>query len=290
MNSEDVLKLLGAKSENLQELKDYVSNRFKKNPNIPEKVEEEPFLNIWKDLILDAEKKGLESTLNQKLNFSGSDIVLENPSKVKLEIYDSFAGPIPIIYALNVPDFEELVVKLVHRGKKFIGIEKTGAVFASGKTNRFIILSNKPYSNIPFTKIGVTEDGWKEKSLIIRREHECTHYFTKRFLGNSSVNIHDEIVADFTGISFVSGTYSSRWFLMGMGLDKYPKPQDTGRFSIYTKVLCDENKDVLKKMTIKISNNIEIWDKSQEAKKMSSKEKILFLCEKSLTELFDLFS
>ena len=83
--------------------------------------------------------------------------------------------------------------------------------------NKFVILSNKPYSNVPAERLGLEEEQWRNFSVIIRREHECTHYFTKRFLGSSRNNLHDELVADFTGIMCAVGEFNAFWLLRTNG-------------------------------------------------------------------------
>jgi len=284
--SEEILRSLGAKGEVLQELLNYTENKFNKSHVIPEKIEEEPFLESWKKIIPEIEKHGIEKAFNENLPHGEKDIVLQDPEGVKLEIYNSMAGPIPIIYALNVKDFEELVIKLVRKGKDFPGIEKTGASFAHGQNNRFIVLSNKPYSNIPAEKLNLEEKTWKEYSLIIRREHECTHYFTKRFLGSSQNNIHDELVADFAGMFSAAGEYHAKWFLTGMGIEKYPEPQSDGRFIIYTSKISPEAREILKDITCKVAYNLEDLSKTEEFKKLNLQEKILYLCKKDLLEFY----
>ncbi|MDR1253888.1 MAG: hypothetical protein LBJ95_02600 [Oscillospiraceae bacterium] len=286
--SSELLEAIGAKGEILQELLDYTANRFGKNPQIPEVIAEEPFIGAWKSFIEKVKDQGIVAALNNNISHGEEDIVLQKPEGVKIEIYDSLAGPIPIFYATDTKDFEELVIKLIHKGKEFPGIEKTGASFANGKSTRFIILSNKPYSNIPAQKLGLEDEQWKDFSLIIRREHECTHYFTKRFLGSSQNNLHDELIADYAGMSSAAGEYHADWFLIGMGIDDYPKPQTEGRFSIYTVGLSDEAKDVLKKITVKAARNIEKWSKKDENRKLTLREQILFLCSLSLLELYEL--
>ncbi|MDR0739071.1 MAG: hypothetical protein LBF33_02855 [Oscillospiraceae bacterium] len=288
MNDSEVLRSLGASGNVLDELEKYVTNRFQMSNDIPDVVKKEEFISSWEKLVLDVKKTGIQQTLNDSISHGEKDIILKNPSDTKIEIYNSIAGPIPIIYTSCVEDFEELVIKLIHKGKPFPGIEKTGAAFAHGKVVRFIILSNKPYSNIPASKLALDDEKWKEMSMIIRRDHECAHYFTKRFLNNSSMNIHDELMADFAGIYSADGTYHSRWFLVGMGLDEYPKVKE-GRFSVYTNILSEKAKDVLKKLTIKISNNIEKWSKTPEAKALSYKEKILFICKNNLIKWYKLY-
>lgn len=290
MEYNKVLKSLGADDAVCKELKDYLENKFKTDKEIPEHIPDESFIEAWQEIIDYVKEAGIVKALNEGLEHGKDDIVLEKPDKVKIEIYNSVAGNIPVIYAFNEPDFYELVTKIIHKGKKMPNLEKTGASFAFGLTNKFIILSNKPYSNIEAQKLGLDEQTWKDYSILIRREHECTHYFTKRFLGSSRNNLHDELVADFAGILSASGEYHANWFLVGMGLDEYPKEQDFGRFPVYTVGLSDKAKDVLKKIIIKVANNVEKWSKEEKTKSMSRNEKILFLCSKSLLDLYCLYS
>ena len=272
-----------------EELSDYLENKFETDKKIPENISEELFIKRWRTIIDLANEIGITKALNESLPHGEEDIKFLEPDKVKLEIYKSVAGSIPVIYAFNENDFYELVTKLIHKGKKMPNLKKTGASFAFGLTNRFIILSNKPYSNIPAKSINLDENTWKDYSIIIRREHECTHYFTKRFLGSSRNNLHDELVADFAGIMCASGEFHSDWFLKGMGLDKYPESQKVGRFPVYTANLSDNSREVLKKIIIKVSKNVEKWSKKEKVKEMTRNERIMFLCRKSLLELYYLY-
>jgi hypothetical protein len=46
--------------------------------------------------------------------------------------------------------------------------------------DRFILLSRGPYSAVPAADLGLDDETWIAKSLAIRLEHECAHYFTRR--------------------------------------------------------------------------------------------------------------
>src|SRR5262249_24175708 len=64
--------------------------------------------------------------------------------------------------------------------------------FASQKSryqDRGIILSRGPYSAVSAAQAGLPEADWLDRSLIIRREHECTHYFTYRVFGAMRNNL-----------------------------------------------------------------------------------------------------
>lgn len=281
-----LLEEMGVSESVSKELTEYLENRFDTSREVPKSIPDEPFIEAWRHVIELSQKNGIEKALNQEVPHGEVDIVLKSPECVSLEIYNSVAGNIPVIYAKNEDDFYELVTKIIHKGREVPNIKKTGASFAYSKNNKFIILSNKPYSNIPAERLGLKEQEWRAFSVIIRREHECTHYFTKRFLGSSQNNLHDELIADFAGILCATGEYHAEWFLVGMGIDKYPEKQEDGRFPVYTLNLSDEAKDILKKMIIKVAYNVEAWSKTKEAKDMDRNEKIIFLCKNSLTDLY----
>ena len=84
-----------------------------------------------------------------------------------MKMYDSFAGKIPIIYVRNTSDFEQLVTNIAYKGVRPDGLETTGASFLHGKTTRFIILSSKPYSNVPASELGLDDAEWAEKSMLL---------------------------------------------------------------------------------------------------------------------------
>lgn len=269
-----------------EELAAYLENKFDTGVEIPKSISDEPFIQAWQHVIELAHKNGIEKALNQGVPHGETDIVLKSPESVSLDIYNSMAGNIPIIYAKNEDDFYELVTKIIHKGREMPNIKKTGASFAYSANNKFIILSNKPYSNIPAQRLGLKEQEWRSFSVIIRREHECTHYFTKRFLNSSQNNLHDELIADFAGILSATGKYHAEWFLIGMGIDKYPDKQEAGRFLVYTLDLSEQAKEILKKIIIKVAYNVQAWSETKEAKNMDLNEKIIFLCKNSLSDLY----
>jgi len=286
MKIENIFNELNLSENAKAELKEYMTNRFKFETEIPDKIEDEPFIEPWKNVIDLAKIKGIEKAFNEKVPHGNEDIKLKNPELIKVEIYNSVAGNIPVIYANNEDDFYELVTKIVHKGKVMPGLKKTGACFAFGINNKFVILSNKPYSNVPAERLGLEEEQWKNFSVIIRREHECTHYFTKRFLGSSQNNLHDELIADFAGIYCAAGSFHADWFLIGMGIEEKTGDISKGRFPVYTSKLSDESKEALRKIMIKVAKNVEKWSNKPETKKMSRNERILFLCKNSLAELY----
>jgi hypothetical protein len=84
--------------------------------------------------------------------------------------------------------------------------------------DRFILLSDGPYSAVPAASLGLAEGEWREISLAIRRDHECAHYFTRRLLGSMRNNLLDELIADYAGMTAATGSFRAEWFLRFLGL------------------------------------------------------------------------
>jgi hypothetical protein len=99
--------------------------------------------------------------------------------------------------------------------------------------DRFILLSRGPYSAVPAADLGLDDEAWIEKSLAIRLEHECAHYFTRRVFGSMRNSLHDELIADYQGIRAAEGRYRADWFLRFMGLEAFPAYRPGGRLQNY---------------------------------------------------------
>ncbi len=99
--------------------------------------------------------------------------------------------------------------------------------------DRFVILSRGPYSDVAASDAGMTEEEWLEHSFVIRREHECTHYFTLRVFGILQHNVVEELVADFVGLVRAFGTYRRELALRFLGLESFPEFRKGGRLDNY---------------------------------------------------------
>ena len=251
-----VLHKLGAQEEDIDALLTYTENAFK-----PCDVEDdELFLR----------------------NFSEIEEKAKNICEVppQLEIFESAAGKIPVISTKNTADFENMVRDIIFKGREVPHIGSMGASFAHGKTQRFIILSNKPYSGIPAADMGIgiaelEEAEWKEKSMIIRKYHECAHYYTKKFLSSARNNLHDELIADFCGLYAAFSEYKAEWFLKFM----------EKRFAIYTANLSPAAASVIKKLAECAAGWVEQWAKTSAFLKMSDAERIEYLANKDLLSI-----
>ncbi|MBR3422122.1 MAG: hypothetical protein IKG98_08680 [Ruminococcus sp.] len=253
------------------ELKEYIANRFS-GAKVPEGGDVD-FLRGWRGLASLAEDIGAAEVINQKL-CPKLPVSFNAPEGVRLEIFASFAGGIPIIYADDPSDFESLVTNIVYKGTRPANIEKTGASFVSGRTARFIILSAKPYSNVPAEELGLSTEAWAEKSMLIRRSHECTHFYTKQTYGISNNILHDELMADFIGLYDSFGFYKAEWFLRFMGIIS----GSGSRLAVYTADLSPRVSAAVAELAEQAAYGLEKWSHSEGFKELTNAQRIDRMC------------
>lgn len=201
-------------------------------------------------------------------------LILKQPDNLELKIHESLVGPIPVIVAGCRTDFVKLIQALTRRNEPVAIPASMGASIIRGYNNWgritqyrekwqdsythitsesdwqqefqnlipqknlyqdcFIVLSQGAYSAVQAAEIGLDEATWLRKSLVIRLEHECTHYVTGRLFGSMRNNILDELIADYRGIvAATRGEYFSDWFLRFIGLENYPHYREGGRLENY---------------------------------------------------------
>ena len=175
------------------------------------------------------------------------------PEEVNIRIHESFAGKIPLVILGNDSDFESFIVNAAYKGIRPDDISQMGASFMFGKTIRMLVLSKKFYSNTPAERVNLSREEWRNKSMIIRLEHESVHYYTKRFYGTATNNIHDELIADFFGIRKAFGVYYSDLFCYFMGIDG----SHEGRLSLYTSGMSENVKKEINDIAVKCSRFLE---------------------------------
>jgi hypothetical protein len=200
-------------------------------------------------------------------------LILQQPERLELLIHQSLAGAIPILVVKNRGDFVALVQALAMRNEPKLVPDSMGACIVSGFNNwdrirqyrhqwemaspttvsdrdwaaefqrltlqkaryqdRLIILSDGPYSAVTAAAMRLEEKEWQRISLIIRLEHECTHYLTYRVLGSMHNHLLDELIADYRGIVAAIGRYQADWFLRFIGLELFPHYREGGRLQNY---------------------------------------------------------
>ncbi len=190
---------------------------------------------------------------------SATGLLLNRPDSLELWIHQSVAGKIPVLIVPDDEDFSNIVRALSHKNEPVTVPRSMGAAMINGINNwnrilelkknwlnanptrswsnefmknilptkslyqdKIIVLSHKPYSGTTSESLGIPYKKWIEHSLKIRLEHECAHFFTLRYYGQMANNMHDELIADYMGISKVLGKFNADWFLKFIGLENYP--------------------------------------------------------------------
>jgi hypothetical protein len=130
--------------------------------------------------------------------------------------------------------------------------------------DRFILLSDGPYSAVPARDLGLDEAAWRETSLALRRDHECAHYLTRRLFGSMRNNLLDELLADYSGMVAAVGRFRADWFLRFLGLEDFPRLRPGGRIGIYRgkPPLSEGAFGVLQALVIDAARNVERFDAS----------------------------
>lgn len=190
---------------------------------------------------------------------SATGLEIGRPDLIGLEIHESPAGRIPVILARGRDEFAALLRALTRRNEPVPVPDSQGAIMVSGYNNwerireqqrrgepldgilsrkesyqdRFILLSDGPYSAVPAADLGLEDAEWRRISLEVRRDHECVHYFTRRLFGSMRNNVLDELIADYAGLVAATGTFRADWFLRFLGLEDYPRYRPGGRLDLY---------------------------------------------------------
>lgn len=223
---------------------------------------------------------------------------LDAPGELALTLHATPAGRLPILSTRRRSDFETLLRALLYRNEPEPIPPSMGAAMAAGFNNwdrvatlrrtwestnpsepweaefariiprkelyqdRFMILSDGPYSGVPAADLGLEEEKWRALSLTIRREHECTHYFTRRVFGSMRNHLLDELLADYFGIRAAAGRFRADWFLRFMGLEHYPLCRAGGRVLNYRgePPLSDEAFSMQQRLVCLAAERLEKWD------------------------------
>jgi hypothetical protein len=317
---QQVLKSLGATAAVGSELLAYNHNLF--DWGLDEVLVPEPHVATWQEYSVAAQTVGVWETLRQRLlqlqfpvqlgiaetaEYRASTrrgvpvpagitgLQLRSPDRLELSIHQSWAGPIPVIFAGDRADFELLVQALLRRNEPAPIPAAMGACAIVGFNNwdritsyrrqwelahggedwdrewqrllsqkalyqdRFILLSDSPYSNVAAAELGLEADVWQQRSRQLRLAHESIHYWTKRRLGSMQNKALDELMADYWGLVVAMGDYQADWFLRFLGLEQWPKYRSSGRLSNYRgqPPLSDGAFEVLQGLVVAAARNLE---------------------------------
>lgn len=244
-------------------------------------------INKTEDYI-NAVLKGKDSFKNLQTH-----LLLNHAEGISIQLHKDISGTIPVISINDSQDFVAIAQSLLYKNNPMPIPSSMGAFLANGINNwarihslkkewienrpsnswsnefsknilpnpelykdRIIVVSTKPYSNIQAADLGLSEDEWKAYSCSIRLEHECTHLYTLKRYGCASNNLHDELIADYIGITKTLGKYHKEWMLTFMGLENYPQYRQGGRLQNYIDHI-DISGDSFQDLTAIMRNAIE---------------------------------
>ena len=204
---------------------------------------------------------------------AATGLELGAPEAIEIVIHASPAGRIPLLIARGRAEFAALIRALTKRNEPVAVPAAQGALMVSGYNNwsrvgelrrrweaedpaaresatwaeefqrlqprrdlyqdRFVLLSDGPYSAVPAADLGLGDEEWREMSLVLRRDHECAHYLTRRLFGSMRNNALDELIADYAGLVGATGRFRADWFLRFVGLEDFPRYRAGARLDLY---------------------------------------------------------
>jgi hypothetical protein len=236
-----------------------------------------------------------------------SGLHLQEPEKCRISIHPTAAGQIPVLIAPHREDFKALVRALTKRNEPGRIPDSQGAVLIGGFNNwhrirllrqeflelhpgtsdlewqshlkthiltrtelyhdRFMLLTAGSYSGVGAAAVGMRPSEWDSHSMLIRCEHECAHYFTRRVLGSMQNRLHDELIADAYGLLRGTGRFKASLFLRFMGLELYPAYRPGGRLENYRgdPMLSDRAFALLQRMVVSVARNVEEFSLSRKS-------------------------
>jgi hypothetical protein len=225
-------------------------------------------------------------------------LVLERPDDIHVLLHPTWAGAIPIIKVGCRADFVSLVRAFSARNEPVPVPDSMGACVVAGYNNwhrlerlrqhwplehpdtpfsleavshfkseyqdRFLILSDGWYSGVAPELVGVPAHAWPSLSFVIRREHECAHYWTRRVLSSMKNRVLDEVLADYCGITAACGGFRADWFLTFYGLEHFPDYRAGGRLANYRGTLSDAAFAVVTRLVHAAAQHLEIFSQMGE--------------------------
>ena len=201
------------------------------------------------------------------------------PKKIRVYLHPTPVGRIPVIECESDKDFVHLQQSIVCRCEPRPVPDSRGATIIKNYNNwarinmrrkdstssipqdpalyrdYIILLSHRYYSNVAPQVFGLKSADWRRKSLVLRREHEVAHYMTQRYYHSAKNEIHDEIIADFMGLTAAFGDYDPIKFFTFLGLENYPEYREGGRLEIYLPTY-DEGFDLLCATLMRAAQNV----------------------------------
>jgi hypothetical protein len=225
-------------------------------------------------------------------------VELAAPERLRLFLHPTPAGRIPVVVAPHRADFVTLVQALTARNEPRPLPSSMGAVVVAGYNNwgrvaelraawrgenpgvpdagwpaafqrlaprkelyqdRFILLSEGPYSGVAAEALGLAPGEWNVLSLTIRLEHECAHYVCRRVWGSMRNAVLDEVIADYVGIVCAAGGFRAGWLLHCFGVERFPVYREGARLQNYrgSPALSDGSFAIVQAMLVEAARRLE---------------------------------
>lgn len=224
---------------------------------------------------------------------SATGLTLVRPERCTITIHPTWAGSIPIVQTGCREDFENLFRAFTARNEPVPVPASQGACVVAGYNNwdrvrrlqyrwvaehpdrpfslgaladltdayqdRFLLLSNGWYSGVAPERLGLPAEEWQRLSLIIRREHECAHYWTRRTRASMRNRVFDEVIADSCGILAACGRLRADWLLAFLGIERDGTVSDGGRLHNYygSPPISNASRAILRDLVVVAAENLE---------------------------------
>ena len=227
---------------------------------------------------------------------------LERPDALRVCLHPTLAGRVGVVAAGTRADFETLMRALARRNEPapipaavnatmiagyndWCRVRGLRAQWAAGRggddpaawaaafsalmphkelyQDRFILVGPGPYSGVPAMAMELDDATWSALSSCIRLEHECAHYVTRRAFGCMRDTLHDEVLADYAGITAAAGCFRADWFLRFLGLEGYPAYRSGGRLEHYGRAQClsPDATSALQRLVVDAATQVEAFDR-----------------------------
>jgi len=141
--------------------------------------------------------------------------------------------------------------------------------------DRLMVVCEQPYSSLTTKQLGLDmeDDQWLRTSTCLRLEHEFTHYATKRLYGYMSLNLFDETICDWAGMTAALGRFEGQLFLQFLGLEDWPRVRPGGRVYSYCSELAGEAFSLICRLMIRVADGLEKLSRA----KYVEQERVRFL-------------
>lgn len=171
---------------------------------------------------------------------SKRDLLFSFNEKDSLETFKTPVGDVEILTMYDRKDFVHMARALGSKAEPVNIPDSTGAMAIFGLNNwdkvragldnykdSFILLSAGNYSNVSNidvknvtnNELVLTSDEWTEKSIIIRKYHELTHFVMRKMYKDDINPIRDEIIADIVGLECAFKKLDVRVLKLFFGLE-----------------------------------------------------------------------